>query len=183
MRPLLIKPHPRTSNIWITAVWSDTDLENSLTYTSHNLFNCCGCSQSKWHQLCRIGGIYKYTTLHMFYMHSSNANKTVAIGKGVVQKKPVLPKTVLRFPGAFLRSASSEAKQERPQGQRKTPPPTNQIIFCDIQSKVVLSRRQIYVYHSHLLPLKIWVTLTLTFQGHSRSNLIVPLYSLYVVSY
>ncbi len=49
-------------------------------------------------------------------------------------------------------------------------PRRQQIFFCDIQIKVVTSRRQIYVYHSDLLPLKIWVTLTWTFQGHSRSN-------------
>ncbi len=61
-------------------------------------------------------------------------------------------------------------------------PCRQQILFCDIQIKVVISRRQIYVYHKHL-PLKIWVTLTLTFQGHSRSNLKMPLDSPYMVSY
>ncbi len=34
-------------------------------------------------------------------------------------------------------------------------PRRQQILFCDIQIKVVISRRQIYVYHTDLLPLKI----------------------------
>ena len=71
----------------------------------------------------------------------------------------------------------NEVKQERPLGQRKTPPPTNSL--RDIQMKVVI----IYVYHTDLLPLKIRVTLTLTFQGHSRSDVMVTLDSLYMVSY
>ncbi len=62
-------------------------------------------------------------------------------------------------------------------------PRRQQILFCDIQIKVVISCRQIYVYHTDLLPLKIWLTLTFTFQGHSRSNLTVPLDSRYMVSY
>ncbi len=32
-------------------------------------------------------------------------------------------------------------------------PRRQQILFCDIQIKVVISRRQIYVYHTDLLPL------------------------------
>ncbi len=56
-----------------------------------------------------------------------------------------------------------------------------QILFCDIQIKVVISHRQIYVYYTDLLPLKILVTLT--FQGHLRLTLIVPLDSPYMVSY
>ncbi len=57
------------------------------------------------------------------------------------------------------------------------------ILFCDIQIKVLISRMQIYVYHTDLIPLKIWVTLTLTFQCHSRSTLTMPLESPYKVSY
>ncbi len=34
-------------------------------------------------------------------------------------------------------------------------PRRQQIFFCDIQIKVVISPRQIYVYHTDLLPLKI----------------------------
>ncbi len=44
-------------------------------------------------------------------------------------------------------------------------PRRQQILFYDIQIKVVTSRMQIYVYHSDLQLRKIWVTLTLTFQG------------------
>ncbi len=33
-------------------------------------------------------------------------------------------------------------------------PRRQQILFCDIQIKVVISRGQIYVYHTNLLPLK-----------------------------
>ncbi len=46
-------------------------------------------------------------------------------------------------------------------------PRRQETTLCDIQIKVVIINfRQIYVYHSDLLPLKILVTLTLTFQGH-----------------
>ncbi len=62
-------------------------------------------------------------------------------------------------------------------------PRRQQSPFCDIQIKVVISHRLIYVYHTDLLPLKILVTLTLTFQCHSRSNVKVPLDSPYMVSY
>ncbi len=62
-------------------------------------------------------------------------------------------------------------------------PRRQQTLFCDIQIKVVISRRQIYVYQTDLLPLEIWVSLTLTFQGHSRSNVKVPFDSPYMVSY
>ncbi len=62
-------------------------------------------------------------------------------------------------------------------------PRRQHILFCNIQIKVVISRMQIYVYHIDLLPLKIPVTLSLTFQGHLRSNLIVPLDSPYMVAY
>ncbi len=44
-------------------------------------------------------------------------------------------------------------------------PRRQQILFCDIHIKVVISWRQIYVYHTDLVPLKTWVTLSLTFQG------------------
>ena len=38
--------------------------------------------------------------------------------------------------------------------------PRQQILFCDIQIKVVIRHWQMYIYHTDLLPLKIWVTLT-----------------------
>ncbi len=47
------------------------------------------------------------------------------------------------------------------------------------QMKVVISSRQIHVYNTDLLPLKILVTLTMAFQGHSRSNVMVSLNSPY----
>ncbi len=62
-------------------------------------------------------------------------------------------------------------------------PTANKFGFVTPRYKVVISHRQIYVYHTDLLPFKISVTLSLTFQGHSRYNLIVPLDSPHMVSY
>ncbi len=49
-------------------------------------------------------------------------------------------------------------------------PARQQSLFCDIQIKVVINCSQIYVYHTDLLPIKIYVTLILKFQGHSSKT-------------
>ena len=63
---------------------------------------------------------------------------------------------------------------------RKSHPPTNYIItLCELLINITLLLA--YVLCTDLL--KIWVTLTLTFQGHLRSNLTVPLDSSHMVSH
>ena len=54
-------------------------------------------------------------------------------------------------------------------------------LICDILINITVL--QAYVQCTDLLLMKIWVTLTLTFPCHSRSNLPVPLNSPYMVSY
>ncbi len=47
-------------------------------------------------------------------------------------------------------------------------PAANKLPFVTyIQIKLVISRKQIYAYHTDLLLLKIWVTLTLASQGQT----------------
>ncbi len=63
-------------------------------------------------------------------------------------------------------------------------PAANKFAFCDIQIKVAIICRQIYIY----IPYRSATTqnlsdLTLPFQGHSNSNLIVPLDFPYMASY
>ncbi len=84
---------------------------------------------------------------------------------------------------AFSAAGITETGETRNTAGTAENPERQQSPFCDIQIKVVISRWQIYVYHTDLLPLKILVTLTFTFQGHSRSNVKVPLDSPYMVSY
>ncbi len=62
-------------------------------------------------------------------------------------------------------------------------PAHQQTTLCDILINIRVL--QVYVQCTDHLLLKIWVTLTLTFQfeSHSRSNVTVPLNSPYMVSY
>ncbi len=74
-------------------------------------------------------------------------------------------------------------------GQRKNPPPMNNslIVLCD--NDIQINTSNILVYYqlcTDLLQLKMSVTLTLTFEAHSRSyelDQIVQLGSTHMVSY
>ncbi len=62
-------------------------------------------------------------------------------------------------------------------------PACQQTTFCDIQIKVVILLLVNISIHANFLPLKIRVTLPLTFQGHSRSKVMMSLDSPDMVSY
>ncbi len=62
-------------------------------------------------------------------------------------------------------------------------PACQQTLFCNIQIKVAILLLKIYLLHTDLIRLEIWVTLTLTCHGHPRSSVMVSLHSPYVVSY
>ncbi len=63
-------------------------------------------------------------------------------------------------------SVYTSIEQERPLGQWKPRAPTN-YLFVTSRLKWYYNSWLIYLFHADLLPLKIRVTLTLTFQGHS----------------
>ncbi len=49
-------------------------------------------------------------------------------------------------------------------------PGHQETIFCDSHIKVVINCWKVYVYHTDLLLLKMLVSFTSTFLGHSRSH-------------
>ncbi len=101
---------------------------------------------------------------HFQYMHN------IASGVRICTHLP--PKRIL--------GSQYKEKQERLLGEQKTPPPTNYLLWHPDWGDN--KWWQIYVYHRSLLSLKIWVTLTLTYQGHTGSNVMVSLDSLLMVN-
>ncbi len=61
--------------------------------------------------------------------------------------------TLKKVSGKYSILHISKLQQERPLGQRKTPPACISL-FCDIYITVVMQYWQIYVQHTPLLPLK-----------------------------
>ncbi len=83
-------------------------------------------------------------------LHLDNATKI-----SVAHVRFVLQPSVFEILPAIERRGCDLLYNRWGNSQPRGKPRRQQILFCDIQIKVVISHRQVYVYHTDLLPLKI----------------------------